>query len=213
MTADVPARPAPMIDPPTVRIFVQRHPEQLPGYGTPQPYPGPYARFDAPLPGGMPAARSELRIEPRRRPRRWLWVVLAVLTLLAVIGAAAQQRHPAAPAPAGAGVPSSAAADVAEPTDTVRYEVTGTGKAGTVDYIADQDLSQQQDSPASLPWFAELHFANGLGSGAPLGVTAQRAGTGRGSITCRILVNGKVVSEHTSNGPAAVVSCSASGGS
>jgi Mycobacterium membrane protein len=57
----------------------------------------------------------------------------------------------------------------------------------------------------TLPWSKEFTVGQGF---QPLVVNAQNAESG--SISCRILIDGKVVNEHTSNGQYAVLMCSGS---
>ena len=87
---------------------------------------------------------------------------------------------------------------------TIRYEVTGdSGVAQNVTYQVTG--GQQQDTQVSLPWSKE--FTAGTGFQAFV-VTAQNAGSG--SISCDIAVDGKIISQQTSNGQYAVVTCSGS---
>jgi hypothetical protein len=87
---------------------------------------------------------------------------------------------------------------------TVRYEVSGdSGAANNVTYMINN--GQQQDIKVALPWSKEFTIGQGF---QPLVVNAQNAGAG--SINCRILVDGRVISDHTSNGQYAVVMCSGS---
>ncbi len=87
---------------------------------------------------------------------------------------------------------------------TARYEVIGdSGAANNVTYEINN--GQQQDTKVALPWSKEFTIGQGF---QPLVLNAQNAGGG--SISCRILVDGSVVSEHTSTGQYAVVSCSGS---
>jgi hypothetical protein len=86
---------------------------------------------------------------------------------------------------------------------TIRYEVDGAAAAMNVTYMVDH--GQEQDTKVTLPWSKE--FTAGQGFQAFV-VNAQNAGTG--SISCRILIDGKVITEKTSNGQYAVVMCSGS---
>ncbi len=85
---------------------------------------------------------------------------------------------------------------------TVRYEVSSdSGAANNVTYMINN--GEQQDTKVTLPWSKEFTVGEGF---QPLVVNAQNAGSG--SISCRILIDGKVVNEHTSDGQYAVVMCS-----
>jgi uncharacterized protein YceK len=77
---------------------------------------------------------------------------------------------------------------------TARYEVSGdSGMANNVTYEINN--GQQQNNQVALPWSKEFTVGTGF---QPLVLNAQNAGGG--SISCRILVDGSVVSEHTSTG-------------
>lgn len=87
---------------------------------------------------------------------------------------------------------------------TVTYEVSGDGPANNISYTSDLGGSVAQVQNPALPWtmdiaMGETRFAVGS-------VTAQR-GSGEGSVTCRILVDGKEIKTSTSTGEYAVVSC------
>lgn len=87
---------------------------------------------------------------------------------------------------------------------TIRYEVTGdSGAAQNVTYMINQ--GEQQETKVTLPWSKEFTADQGF---QVFVVNAQN--TGSGSITCTILVDGNVISQHTSNGQYAVVVCSSS---
>lgn len=106
-------------------------------------------------------------------------------------------------APAGAApnpIPAQPAA-----TGTVRYEVSGSGKANTISFGANG--SQSQRSAERLPWSIEQPAESGFGA---YSLMAQNSGDG--DITCRVTINGAVVAEQTSSGPYSVVTCSRSSG-
>lgn len=119
------------------------------------------------------------------------------------------------PPPALSPVPDPAVGPPAEPPpagtstgeDVIRFEVTGTG-TGSVTYVADENFSQQQENGVALPWAAEITLPNGLLDYQPLSMTAQSTSGDPGEIVCRILRNGALVTESTSSGAYAVVTCS-----
>jgi Mycobacterium membrane protein len=92
------------------------------------------------------------------------------------------------------------------PTSTVhvRYELTGARRAGYVTFTATQPGTIAPLTPVRLPWRTEFDAAHGF---IPT-ITAQNSGDG--AISCRIAVNGRVVSEVTSEGPFGVVTCTGS---
>jgi hypothetical protein len=85
---------------------------------------------------------------------------------------------------------------------TIRYEVTGdAGTANNVTYMINH--GEQQETNVALPWSKDFTADDKFQA---LVVNAQNAGGG--SISCTITVDGKVISQHTSNGQYAVVMCS-----
>lgn len=86
---------------------------------------------------------------------------------------------------------------------TVLYEVTGPESTNNITYSANGTAGIAQENGAAAPWSKEVQFEDGSFRVATL--TAQNAGGG--DITCRITVDGEVVSETTSSGEFAVVSC------
>jgi hypothetical protein len=93
---------------------------------------------------------------------------------------------------------------------TVTYEVSGDAdRAGNITYSADENLNLSQREGVTLPWTTDIALP-GTFPAATLALTAQSGGEGPGEITCRILRDGEVLSESTSRGPYAVVTCSGS---
>lgn len=86
---------------------------------------------------------------------------------------------------------------------TVLYEVTGPESTNNITYSAGGTAQIAQENGAAAPWTKTVEFAEGSFRVASL--TAQNAGSG--DITCRITVDGEVVSETTSSGEYAVVTC------
>ncbi len=130
-------------------------------------------------------------------------VVVAVIVAATVIdgstgGQGTAARADGAPAPAG------------DDMMTVTYEVSGDAdRAGNVTYSADENLNLSQRNGVALPWTTDIAFP-GTFPAATLALTAQSGAEGPGEITCRILRDGEVLSESTSRGPYAVVTCSGS---
>ncbi|HET9876426.1 MAG TPA: MmpS family transport accessory protein [Mycobacterium sp.] len=87
---------------------------------------------------------------------------------------------------------------------TVRYGLTGAGVAGYVTY---QSLNGQQHATnVALPWSMQFtDWATSQTTSAAHVVSAQ--GTGPGSLTCTIEVDGKVVSRNTAAGDPPRVVC------
>lgn len=111
---------------------------------------------------------------------------------------------------AGCGMPSAASAGAAldaatdDGPSTVLYEVTGPTKAGNITYVgAGQSMNIAQEQGAALPWSKTVEMSGSMNVAT---LSAQNAGSG--DITCRITVDGEVVSEITSSGEYAIASCS-----
>ena len=104
---------------------------------------------------------------------------------------------------AACGVPSAVGAAAGGGPATVRYEVTGPESTNNITYSSTGSAGIAQENGAAAPWTKEVQFAEGSFRVATL--TAQNAGGG--DITCRISVDGEVVSETTSSGEYAVVTC------
>jgi len=118
---------------------------------------------------------------------------------------------PAVTAPAADEAPAAAAAPVeAGAGDVITYEVSGTGGAGSITYMKDENFGQEQANGVALPWTKDITFDSGVLSFQPLSLVAQSDSGGSDEITCRILRNGEEITSSTSSGPYAVVSCSAS---
>lgn len=106
----------------------------------------------------------------------------------------------------GPGVASSDPTDTASARTghTIVFEVTGNGvtKASSISYGIGGN--QSQDNGAALPWQKQ---STSNDSFLILSLVAQ-SGSGSGSISCKITVDGKVVVDNTSQGQYAVVTCS-----
>ncbi|MFI0410800.1 MmpS family transport accessory protein [Actinomadura sp. 3N508] len=95
--------------------------------------------------------------------------------------------------------------EIEEKRTRVALEASGSGGATRADitYSFGKDPSQANGQP--LPW--RKAESRNVGGSDLLQVNAQNSGE-RGSVTCRIRVDGKVVTSNTSTGPYAVASCS-----
>ena len=101
------------------------------------------------------------------------------------------------------GVPSAGAT----PDHTkvpVRYDLSGTGVAGYVTFQTQNGQSHATNVP--LPWSIQLTGSmTNAASPAPYSLSAQ--GVGPGTLTCKVTINGKVVSQSTAAGDPARVLC------
>lgn len=134
---------------------------------------------------------------------------------LAVLGGPAEQRGSSqagsvvelAPS-SGAGQPGAGQPGAAQPAAgapqpaaaQVTYEVTGTGSASTITFSRGTAVTRLSDT--ELPWTQASPTAEG-----PAEYTLTAAG-GSGEMSCKISVDGAVVSEEKSDGDLAAVSCS-----
>lgn len=136
-----------------------------------------------PAPNPMPAA------QPEKRNRLWLWITLGMAVpltagLITWYGPNIQARQPA--------------------SHTVLYEATadaayGSGRTGMVTAQAPGGTTQRTDL---LPITGTFTFHSG--DFVYLSVQNQQ---GLGAVTCRITVDGKVVSENTSTGGYTIATC------
>lgn len=86
----------------------------------------------------------------------------------------------------------------------VRYDLSGTGIAGYITYQTRNGQAHATNAP--LPWSIQVTgtMANAAGP-APNSLSAQ--GVGPGTLTCRVSVNGTVISQSTASGNPARVLC------
>jgi Mycobacterium membrane protein len=194
-----------------------------PPYGSPLP-PG-YARGRAapqyPPTAQFPVVNPAPPYAPPRRTRGGLLAGIAAAVIISVllciggiITAVALGRDdgdrdaaptgPPTPGPATA--PADDASPTRPPTETehvVVYEVTGDGPAN-VTYVYDARGGTEQIGRADLPWRVETN----MGENAFVAtVLAIRVGATKGTLTCRLLVDGVEVSTRSSEGRFAAVTC------
>ncbi|HEV2784712.1 MAG TPA: DUF4190 domain-containing protein [Actinophytocola sp.] len=87
---------------------------------------------------------------------------------------------------------------------TVVYEVTGDAEEVTITYTTFGDgVNSSQETAATLPWTKRVE-TTGLGKGGSLVVTA---GTGGGTVTCKVVIDGNEAKTSTASGPLATASC------
>lgn len=91
--------------------------------------------------------------------------------------------------------------------DTYQYQVTGTGQA-TVGYgtVSGSGVTSSSGTQA-LPWSKTITVTN---KGVFFAPTLTASSMNGGSVSCKILHNGKVVADQTASGQYATVSCSGS---
>lgn len=182
-----------------------------PPYGQ-QPHPQqPYQPAHQPAPGSehyqhhMPPQQPYAPPPPAaKRKRKWPWIVLGVLVVIAM--GSALNGGKSTPAPTSGTSPAAApAAPAAVAGHTVTYQVTGTGKATSISYTK-EGFQMEQTSNARLPFSKDLTFKDDVTAFSGLSLVAQN-GASSGDITCKILVDGKEVASSTSSGQYALVTC------
>lgn len=93
----------------------------------------------------------------------------------------------------------------------VTYKVTGTSSDSASITYSDKNLNTAQDTQASLPWEKKVSI-DGLGKFVSLSATNGSDVSASDSITCQVIVDGKVKIEQTAKGPFATASCSGDAG-
>ncbi|MEV6341335.1 MmpS family transport accessory protein [Nocardia vinacea] len=183
--------------------------------GPSQPYP-PQQPPQPPY-GQQPPPYGQYPQRPRKR-KVWPWVLLGVFLLMfggcvAILGTAGHEVSKAVDA-ANSSI-QSAAADISATSIPPLSAKPPTGKGKTVVYeivsdsdglnsvtYFDENSELQQETSATAPWSKTVTNNSTF---AVIGLGAQTKGT---SVTCRIIVDGKVKDEKTSTGKYAVVNCS-----
>jgi hypothetical protein len=169
-----------------------------------QPQP-PHSGNPYPAGAYQPPAGYELK---KKKRKKWPFVLGAIALLFVIIavsnggnsGSTSTATDPAAPA-AGANAPAAA--------EGITYEVTTANGKGTasVTYTSDKNFNQSQENGAKLPWKKTVDLGGGFFTGASL---VAQAGQGVESISCKVSDGDRVISENTSTGQFAVVTCSGS---
>ena len=142
-----------------------------------------------------PAGRPSPEYRPPRAKVRWPWIVGGFVLILVLLAAA------------GFMISAEDSDDDAGDEITVTYEVRGTGSEAAVTYLG-RDQGMAQETGVSLPWSKDVLIS---GWDRIVSMTAANGPAG-GDITCRILVDGRVMTEQTSSGPYASASCSGDAG-
>ncbi|NIH84153.1 MmpS family transport accessory protein [Amycolatopsis granulosa] len=156
-------------------------------------------------------------VRPSPGPRRPLASSMAVFAALGVVltvgltsllVAGQRSTDPEVGSLSGAGAPIVApGAPAPEVSYQVTYELTGGAHALNVTYVAQgADIAQVLDT--RTPWSASLVRTGAQGAHQYFSLTAQSAGGGL--LTCRIVVDGVVVSERSVSAPQGMVRCSKS---
>ncbi|HVW39813.1 MAG TPA: MmpS family transport accessory protein [Amycolatopsis sp.] len=150
---------------------------------------------------------------PRERRGSGSIVLVAALAVMLVMGLATwlvAAPRANAPEPAslnGTGAPAAVPAPVQRVSHAVTYELSGATGALNITYVA-QGSEIAQVADAATPWSISIDHVSTAGSAQYFLLSAQNAGGG--TLRCRIVVDGKVVSEASAAAPQGVVRCSKS---
>lgn len=144
-------------------------------------------------------------------------IAAAALLALSLTGCGAASTPTAdAPADSSSAAPVEEAAAPAEEADaprTVTYDVTSdAGTASNITYMTFNDggSGTEQATDAAVPFTKAVEIKeDGAFEMSIFSLTAQGSADAT-TITCKITVDGEVISEQTSTGQYAVVSCSGS---
>ncbi|WP_336873509.1 MmpS family transport accessory protein [Rhodococcus qingshengii] len=135
--------------------------------------------------------------QPPQKKKKWPWILLAIVVLFIALFAGCT---------ALVGGAINSVDEESKKEVVVTYEVTGDSDGAIITYTAN-DSNLSQDTAATLPWTKDV-TVTGLIKVAT--VTASNSYDGTGSITCKIIANGKVLTENTANGAGASASCTQS---
>lgn len=128
---------------------------------------------------------------------RWWFLLLVLIVLIIVIVASSGDSDP------------KTGSDTKAGTEVVYTVETDAGTINNVTYttLNGKNIGQEQANGTAAPFSKTMQVEDSFFNN--YSVTAQAA-EGATSITCRITADGKVVSEQTSTGQFAVVTCSGS---
>lgn len=143
-------------------------------------------------------------------------IIVSVASLAGVAGAISDSVASASPAPvAPGGEENDEASEAPAPVEggNLVYEITTDGATITNIAYATADStgsSTQQVADVPAPWSTELQIdGDGLFNMSVFSLVGQAADSAT-TISCKITYNGEVISEQTSTGAYAVVTCSGS---
>lgn len=150
-----------------------------------------------PPPPGMPPGPYPQPTKPSKPlyKRVWFWVLMAVVVLfggcIAIIAGTGKAIH-------------QAIHDANSKKHTIVYTVTGTGTADITYFVFDNGNSgTSQVSDAQLPWTKTI---TGSGLFNSYSVIAT-VGSGGGTVTCTLSVDGKQVSSNSGSGELSSANC------
>jgi len=153
----------------------------------------------------MPPAQK-----PAKKRKKWPFVVGGLVVLLIVIIVSSNSGGTSTPQPTGTGTGNELSSAAQAPASqqapaqpqaaaehTVLYKVTGTAKASSITYTTDGMTSSNQESEVTLPWQKTIKLPTGE---ALQMVSILAQGSGKGTITATIEVDGKIVKQASADG-------------
>lgn len=145
---------------------------------------------------------------PLERPKKKSgWLLLAgVTTILMLVGAINSASRSSEEGTSGTGSSSQSSSTV-----SVLYEVEGTATAANLTLESGTGTVQQNDKAVPLRTTSGKGLKATMLRGDFAYISVQNQGA-IGTVTCRITVDGVVISTNTSSGAYAIVSCSGSAG-
>jgi hypothetical protein len=138
-------------------------------------------------------------VETLQRPRTWFAGALA-LAVLAAVAAVVLTR--------GGGGPRYPVVDLAPTDHEVLYEINGTGVLPALTWIVGDDNQEQTALNVPLPFRQTVTIPVGP-AGGHANIEARSPGTGAGSLSCTMFVDGVQVAQQVSTDGFAGVACSA----
>ena len=166
----------------------QNPPPQQPNWPQPNWQP-PYGHPQQP--GYVPYPPQPL---PPPKKKVWPWILLAVVVVLALFAGCAVRVGTAV---------YSVVDEQAKREIVVTYEVTGDAAVALVTYTGNNSTTEQL-AAAALPWRKNV-TVTGLVKYASITATNPRPGAGM--LTCKIIADGKILTEKTITGAGASASC------
>ncbi|MFE6921133.1 MmpS family transport accessory protein [Nocardia sp. NPDC057663] len=162
----------------------------------PPPYQGGYPQGQGGYPQGGYPPNYGYPPQPPKKPV-WPWIVGGIVLVLVLLGGGCAAIVGVAAWQVDKEVNSSA--------DLV-YEVGGTASQVDITYYTGE-FDQNTANSSSVPWRKDVTVSGFAKMGS---ITVTTSGLEEGTVSCRILRDGKVLDEDTSTGTFGFVSCSAS---
>jgi hypothetical protein len=186
---------------------------------------GNYPGYPPAPPGKTPGTPGYSGSGGGRSGGALLWVLIAVFAVLLCGGAgvagflafqnASDDKTTSSGTPATAAPQPPAAEPTTDPTTeptesapagagVVTYEVTGDGPASITYLRGGNQGGSERVSNATLPWREEVRVEQ---KSFVVSLIATRSGPDRGTLTCRVLVDGKELVKRSTTGTFATVAC------